>query len=168
VKRKIWFPSGTWYNFFTGEQISGGEWREVEATLEDIPVFAKAGAIIPLAPKLGWGGIDNPDELDIYIFPGADNVFALYEDDGETTDYLQGKFAVTRFTFEKGVFTLHPAEGDRSLVPAKHIYRIHLRGVDKKAGATLPYSYADANRTLSLEPLTLAPDQKFSVTFMTD
>jgi alpha-glucosidase (family GH31 glycosyl hydrolase) len=167
VKRKIWFPSGTWYNFFTGEQISGGEWREVAETLEDIPVFAKAGAIIPLAAKLGWGGIDNPDELDVYIFPGADNEFALYEDDGETTDYLQGKFVVTRFTFENGVFTIHPAEGERSLVPAKRTYRIHLRGVDGKEAATLPYSYDAANLTLSLEPLTLAPDQKSSTTFMT-
>jgi hypothetical protein len=66
------------------------------------------------------------------------------------------------------MFTIHPAEGDQSLVPAKRTYRIHLRGVDGKVGATLPNSYADATHTLSLESLILAPDQKFSVTFMTD
>ena len=70
--KRVWFPPGVWTNFFTGEQVAGGEWRDVHAGLEDIPVYAKAGAIIPLAPKVSWGGIENPTELDIYIFPGAD------------------------------------------------------------------------------------------------
>jgi alpha-glucosidase (family GH31 glycosyl hydrolase) len=168
AKRTVWFPAGTWYNFFTGEKIAGGRWHEIAATLEDIPVFAKAGAIIPLAAKAGWGGIDNPDEVDVYIFPGADNKFELYEDDGETIDYLHGKYAITRFTLENGHFTIHPVEGDQSLVPASRTYRIHLRGVDEKVRAMLPTRYADANRTLSLEPVVLAPDQNFSVTFKTD
>ena len=168
AKREVWFPAGTWFNFFTGEKMAGGGWREITATLEDIPVFAKAGAIVPLAPRVGWGGIGNPDALDLYVFPGADNEFLLYEDDGETTDYLQGKYAITRVSLDKGCLTIHPVEGDQSLVPARRTYRIHLRGVDDKAGATLPTRYADANRTLSLEPVVLAPDQNFSVTFKTD
>ena len=76
-------------------------WRTVKAALEDIPVYAKAGAIVPLAPKVGWGGIENPKELDLYVFPGADNRFELYEDDGETTDYQRGKYAITAFTLEE-------------------------------------------------------------------
>jgi alpha-glucosidase (family GH31 glycosyl hydrolase) len=168
AKREVWFPAGTWYNFFTGEKIAGGRWHEIAATLEDIPVFAKAGAIVPLAPKAGWGGIDNPGGLDIYVFPGADNSFELYEDDGETTDYLQEKFAITRFTLENGRFTIHPVDGDQSLVPASRTYRIHLRGVDEKTGAAFPTRYAHADRTLSLEPVVLSPDQNFTVTFKMD
>ena len=99
--KRVWLPAGTWFNFFSGEQIMGGQWHEIKAALEDIPVYAKAGAIVPLAPKVGWGGIDNPKELDIYIFPGADNSFELYEDDGETTDYQRGKYAITRFSSSK-------------------------------------------------------------------
>jgi alpha-glucosidase (family GH31 glycosyl hydrolase) len=168
AKRTVWLPAGTWFNFFTGEKIAGGRWHEIAATLEEIPVFAKAGAMVPLAPKAGWGGIDNPDELDLYIFPGDENEFLLYEDDGKTTDYLRGKSAITRFTLEKGRFTIHPVEGDQSLVPASRTYRIHLRGVDEKTGATLPARYAHADCTLSLELVVLAPGQKFSVTFTTD
>ena len=115
--RKVWFPAGIWFNFFNGEQFIGGQWHEIKAALEDIPVFAKAGAIIPLAPKVGWGGIDNPKELDIYIFPGADNSFELYEDDGETTDYQRGKYAITRFSLQGNTFTIHPAEGDLESYP---------------------------------------------------
>jgi len=116
----------------------------VKAALEDIPVYAKAGAIVPLAPKVGWGGIENPTELDIYIFPGADreaspqrserdNTFDLYEDDGETTDYQQGKYAITRFELKNDIFTIHPAQGDLSVIPAQRTYRIHLRGINENS-----------------------------------
>jgi len=129
--RKVWYPAGTWFNFFTGEQVTGGAWRDVKAVLEDIPVYAKAGAIVPLAPKVGWGGIENPTELDVYIFPGGDNKFELYEDDGETTDYQHGKYAITTFSLTDGVFTVHPAQGDLSVIPAQRKYRIHLRGINE-------------------------------------
>ena len=143
--RKVWYPAGTWFNFFTGEQITGGAWRDVTAELEDIPVYAKAGAIVPLAPKVGWGGIENPTELDIYIFPGADNKFDLYEDDGETTDYQRGKYAITCFELKDDTFTIHPAQGDLSVVPAQRTYRIHI------------------NRSLDLEPFTLASNESRAI-----
>jgi len=144
--KQVWFPSGTWFNFFTGEQYQGDQWHEITATLEDIPVFAKAGAIIPLAPKPKWGGLDNPTELDIYIFPGVDNTFDLYEDDGETTDYQHGKYAVTRFDLKDNTFTIHPAQGDLSVIPAKRTYRIHI------------------NRAITLEPFTIAPNESRTIT----
>jgi alpha-glucosidase (family GH31 glycosyl hydrolase) len=164
AKRRVWFPAGTWFNFFNGEKISGG-WREINAALEDIPVFAKAGAIIPLAPRTGWGGVGNPSELDIYVFPDADNEFALYEDDGETTDYLRGKFALTRFTLENGQFTIHPAEGELSVIPVSRIYRIHIRGVPEDVTASIPGEHHPGTRTLSLEPVTLTPEKEFKATF---
>jgi len=164
AKRRVWFPAGTWFNFFTGESISGGGWREITAALEDIPVFAKAGAIIPLAPKVGWGGIENPDEIDLTIFPGADNEFALYEDDGETTDYLKGKYAITRFSLKEGRFTIHHVEGDQSLVPVQRTYRLHLRGVVERTTTSLPGHYESLTRTVSLEPQTLTPGQTLVVT----
>jgi alpha-glucosidase (family GH31 glycosyl hydrolase) len=135
----------------------------VKARLEDIPVYARAGAIVPLASKVGWGGIENPNEIDIYVFPGADNRFDLYEDDGETTDYRRGKYAITAFTLEKNVFTIHSAAGDTSLIPAQRTYHIHLRGVDEKASASLPGQYDPATRTLSLAALTLKPNDSFQV-----
>jgi alpha-glucosidase (family GH31 glycosyl hydrolase) len=144
--KRVWFPPGTWTNFFNGEQVTGGKMRDVTASLEDIPVYAKAGAIVPLAPKVGWGGLDNPTELDLYIFPGADNTFDLYEDDGETTDYQRGKYAITRFELKGDTFTIHPAEGDLSVIPSKRTYCIHL------------------NRNTTLEPFTITPHETRSIT----
>jgi len=163
VTQKVWFPAGTWFNFFTGEQVAGGKTRTVKARLEDIPVYAKAGAIVPLAPKVGWGGIENPTELDIYVFPGADNRFELYEDDGETTDYRQGKYAITAFTLENGNFTIHPSNGDTSLIPMQRTHRIHLRGVDENVTASLPGKYDPSTCTLSLEPVNLNSNDSLRV-----
>ena len=143
--KRVWFPAGMWFNFFTGGQVTGGKWRDVKASLEDIPVYAKAGAIVPLAPKVGWGGTENPAELDIHIFPGADNTFDLYEDDGETTDYQRGKYAITRFSLKDGVFTIHPAHGDLSVIPAQRSYRIHI------------------NRHIDLEPFILSPNESRTI-----
>jgi alpha-glucosidase (family GH31 glycosyl hydrolase) len=143
--KRVWLPSGAWFNFFTGESFKGNQWHKVKAALEDIPVYAKAGAIVPLAPKVGWGGLDNPTELDIYIFPGADNTFELYEDDGETTDYLSGKYAITRFELNGETFTIHPAQGDLSVIPAQRTYRIHI------------------NHHIDLEAFTLAPNESRSI-----
>ena len=138
-------------------------WHTVKAALEDIPVYAKAGAIVPLAPTVGWGGIENPKELDLYIFPGADNHFELYEDDGETTDYRRGKYAITLFTLKKNKFTIQAPSGDASLIPSQRTYRIHLRGVDESASASLPGKYDSATRTLSLEAVTLSPAESLQV-----
>ena len=128
--KEVWFPPGTWTNFFTGQQVKGGRTRQVKAALEEIPVYARAGAIVPLAPKLKWGGLENPTELDVYVFPGADNTFELYEDDGETTEYQRGKYAITRFSLQDDVLTVHPAHGDLSVIPLKRTYRIYLGGLN--------------------------------------
>lgn len=161
--QKIWFPASTWFHFSTGEKIHGDQWQTVKSALEDIPVFAKEGGIVPLAPKVAWGGIENPSELDVYVFPGRDNVFELYEDDSETTDYQRGKYAITTFSLKKKNFTIAPVSGDSSFVPPQRTYRIHLRGVDEETSASLPGTFDSATRTLSLEPVTLKPTDTLQI-----
>ena len=167
--QRVWLPAGNWFNFFTGQEFPGGRWHTVQAALEDIPVFAKAGAIVPLAPKTGWGGVDNPETLEIAIFPGASNHFELYEDDGGTTGYQCGQYALTPFSLDRSgnmlTFTIHPVAGERSLVPARRTYRLHLRGVDAQATCQHPATYDPATRTLSLEPFHLAPGQTRRIQF---
>jgi alpha-glucosidase (family GH31 glycosyl hydrolase) len=149
--KRVWLPAGDWYNFFTGQHFNGGQWHQIDADLEDIPVFAKAGAIVPLAPKVGWGGIDNPAELDIHVFAGADNTFELYEDDGETMDYEKGKYAITRFSLQGDALTIHPTAGDRSVIPSTRSYCLHIHGEDGTSHSLAPFPLSPSDsRTIDI------------------
>jgi alpha-glucosidase (family GH31 glycosyl hydrolase) len=96
----VWLPEGDWFDFFEGNYYPGDAWHAVYGKLEDIPVFARAGALVPLAPSPEWSGVGNPPGMTLHIFPGADNRFELFEDDGISQDYLAGKYAVTEITQE--------------------------------------------------------------------
>ncbi len=163
VQKRIWFPQGTWTNFFTGVKFTGNQWHSISADLEDIPVYAKPGAIIPLAPMVGWGGVENPDVLELHVFPGVDNTFELYEDDGLTTDYQRGSHCITRFSLNEGVFTIHAAKGDLHLIPASRTYRIHLHGLDQTVLDSISGEYNSQTQTLSMEPFSLPSNQAFSI-----
>ncbi|MCJ7626577.1 MAG: glycoside hydrolase family 31 protein [Anaerolineaceae bacterium] len=95
-RQVVWLPQGDWFHFFSAEHYQGGRWYALYGDLGDMPVFAKAGAIVPLGPKQGWGNVPNPDELHVHLFPGADNEFTLYEDDGGTSAYLEGEYCLTK------------------------------------------------------------------------
>ena len=68
-RQTVWLPEGDWFDFFTGERLTGGGWRTVYGGLDDMPIFAKAGAIVPLASEVGWGGVENPDALRLRGLP---------------------------------------------------------------------------------------------------
>jgi alpha-glucosidase (family GH31 glycosyl hydrolase) len=132
-RQVVWLPEGNWYNFFSGEHFAGDAWYTIYGRLEDIPVFARAGAIVPLGPKVGWGGLDNPAELHLHIFAGADNRFILYEDDGETNAYQQGAYSLTSFeqlwqTQEMRIRGI-AVSGDTSYIPEQRNYSFYIHGI---------------------------------------
>ena len=169
AQQRVWLPHGAWFNFFTGERHEGGRWHNLQSSLEQIPVFAKAGAIVPMGPKVGWGGVENPERLDIYLFPGASNRFELYEDDGETSGYQRGEYAITGFTLEQEgtrlIFSILPVTGESCLVPIERTYRLHLRGVGAGVSCEHPATYDASKRTLDLEAVRLALGEAWSVEF---
>jgi len=144
ARQVIWLPPGDWFDFFSGAHYAGDGWYARYGALGDVPVFARAGTIVPLAPRAGWGGIENPEELHLHVFAGADGRFALYEDDGQTTAYRDGVYAQTRFEQRydadaggrlRLLFAL--PEGERAVVPAGRRYVVHVHGVTPPGSATL-------------------------------
>ena len=127
-RQQVWLPAGHWYDFFTDDHYTGPRWIAVYGTLDRIPVFARGGAIVPLAPRAGCGGTGNPETLELHIFPQQSNRFELYEDDGETTAYRQGGYCFTAFALEAQehsvAFTIEPGHGDVSVVPPQRAYRL--------------------------------------------
>ena len=147
-RQQVWLPAGEWYNFFTGDHYAGDRWITVYGMLHDIPVFARAGAIVPLAPRTGWGNTDNPAVLEVHVFPQENGHFELYEDDGATTGYERGQFCVTAFeskTVEHGVeFTIQPGQGDVSVAPTQRTYRLIFKRVTAPEKVTVTINGAAA------------------------
>jgi hypothetical protein len=134
-RQAVWLPEGEWRHFFTGEYFPGGRWHAVYGDLQATPVFAKAGAIIPLAPKPSWGGLGNPEHLDLHLFAGADSDYTLYEDDGETTAYLTGKQAFTTISQQWSAdacrVTISAVSGDGSVSPSQRSWTVTIIGASE-------------------------------------
>ncbi len=91
TSRRINLPSGaSWFDFWTGASFKGGQTITAAAPLETIPLYVRAGSILPLGPDLQYTNEKPADPIELRIFQGADGQFTLYEDDGGTYDYEKG------------------------------------------------------------------------------
>jgi alpha-glucosidase len=97
--RSVYFPNETWYVFESGKTMSGNGSAEVNASLDEIPTFVRAGTILPLAPIIQHTADLPGGPLDLQIYPGKNASFTLVEDDGGSTAYLRGELRRTTFTW---------------------------------------------------------------------
>jgi hypothetical protein len=180
-RQVVWLPEGDWYHFFTGEHFAGNGWYAIYGRLADIPLFAKAGAIVPLGPQVGWGGIENPAELHVHVFAGADSTFTLYEDDGETNAYRDGQYCLTTFTQKwadnRLEFTVDSPAGDVQLIPAQRTFCLYLHGVRGTAslsveidGQRVPVTgdYHTETETLEITGLRLSASSTLILSLQSD
>ncbi|MBN1135055.1 MAG: DUF4968 domain-containing protein [Anaerolineae bacterium] len=134
TRRRVYLPEGAWYDFWTGTGCGGD--MEVDAPLERMPIFVRAGSVVPMAPVVQHTGEWPPPALHLHIYPG-DGESRLYEDDGHTLAYQAGEFRSTRFTCQ-----LKPASRrssaprltvqravEGSLDPGYGRFDIHLHGL---------------------------------------
>ncbi len=99
--RSVYLPAGCdWYDFWTGRRYDGGQRIEAAAPLEQIPVFVRAGSVLPLGPVVSHTGESSEGPLEIRVYPGADASFDLYEDAGDGYGYEHGEFAVTNLVWD--------------------------------------------------------------------
>jgi hypothetical protein len=109
-QRLVYFPEGTWFNYWDDIGYRGGQSWIVEAPLSGTPLFVKAGSIIPY--RSGGGPVSDTDNATLYldIYTGEPGTFRLYEDDGITTSYKAGEFSTTAFRYfeheEYSTFTI--------------------------------------------------------------
>lgn len=131
AKTTVWIPEGEWYDIFNGMRYHGGRKMNLYRDINSIPVFARAGAIIPFQEDYMEPAGDNPKQLHIYVYTGADGSFILYEDDNITTGYQKEKCVRTSYKWheEDGCFCICSAEGETSLIPEKRDYIITFCGI---------------------------------------
>lgn len=105
VRRLVYLPHGTWYDFWTNKSFRGGQMISVDAPLDTVPMFVRAGAIIPTGPSLNYVGEKPSDPITFTIYPNEAGSAAttLYEDDGISPAYKQGIFRRTSIGVRKGV-----------------------------------------------------------------
>jgi alpha-D-xyloside xylohydrolase len=98
---KVYLPEGTaWYDFWTNEQIKGGQEIEKATTIDEIPLYIKAGSIIPFGPQVQYATEKKWDNLEIRIYPGANGEFTLYEDENDNYNYEKGAFSTIKFEWK--------------------------------------------------------------------
>jgi alpha-D-xyloside xylohydrolase len=104
--RTVYLPAGTgWYNYWTNEPFDGGQTITVKAPIDSIPLFVRAGSIIPMGEA-----IDSTSQVQklakVRVYPGADGDFTLYQDDGKTYGYENGKFQLTKLHWDNAAAKL--------------------------------------------------------------
>ena len=135
----VYLPQGArWINFWTGETMPGGQGVEVSAPLDQIPLFVRAGSIVPFGPEVQYAAekLDAPIELRIY--PGANGTFTLYEDEGDSYRYEKGSYATIPLQWNDATQTLSfgPRAGDFPGMTKQREFKVVLVSPKNGCGTT--------------------------------
>ena len=109
--RPVYLPEAKWYDFWTGSTIDGGRMINAIAPLDRLPLYVRAGSIVPLGPDQEWSTEKPEDPIEIRIYRGADGNFTIYEDENDTYNYEKGAYATIPLHWDDAARTL--TVGDR-------------------------------------------------------
>jgi alpha-D-xyloside xylohydrolase len=114
TEKDVYLPAGSdWYNFWTNEKLAGGRWVKVAAPIDQMPVFVKAGSIVPFGAEI-QSTASKQAIAELRVYPGRDGAFALYDDDGVSYDYEKGKGTQVRLQWNDSAGRLS-VSGDAEL-----------------------------------------------------
>lgn len=133
VQEKIYLPEGEWYDYNTNKKFVGAHTISRAYTLAQMPVFVKAGSIMPLAKEAQYSAIQNFKILTIKIYPGKDATFDLYEDEGDNYNYEKGKYSIIKFQWDDKTktLTIDNRKGNFKSMLKNRIFKINVIGLDE-------------------------------------
>ena len=128
TNRRVYLPRGGWYDFWTHERLEGGREIDRGVDLETIPLYVRAGSILPLGPVKQFTGDKVDEPLSVLIYPGADAAFLLYEDDGTSFNYRKGEWMGIQMAWNDAhrTLSLSLAPGSRMLPPERRVIALQL------------------------------------------
>jgi alpha-D-xyloside xylohydrolase len=134
--RTVYLPKATWYDFWTGEKQEGGKRIEADAPLNKLPLFVRAGSIVPLGPAMEWSTEKQADPLEVRIYPGADGDFTLYEDENDGYAYTKGAHATIALHWDDAgkALTVGARKGSFPGMLTKRTVRVVLVGPGRGVG----------------------------------
>ena len=127
TQRDVYLPkSADWFDFWTGKRIKGGQTIKAEAPLNKIPLFIKAGSIVPMGSIIQYSSAKPADTLEIRVYKGADAQFDLYEDEGDNYNYEKGKYTIIPFKWneQRQSLTIEDSKGNYPGSLKKRIFNV--------------------------------------------
>ncbi len=124
---EVYLPSGNkWYNYWTNEDFDGGQKLKIKTSLDRIPLFVRAGSIIPIGPDVQYTNEKKWDNLIINVYPGADGTFTLYEDEGDNYNYESGAYTEIQMKWNdtKRILTIDARKGEYNGMLTKRNFTI--------------------------------------------
>jgi alpha-D-xyloside xylohydrolase len=109
--RPVYLPQAKWYDFWTGTSIEGGRMINAITPLDRLPLYIRAGSILPLGPDQEWSTQKPEDPIELRIYPGADGDFVIYEDENDNYNYEKSVYATITLHWDDAAHTL--TIGDR-------------------------------------------------------
>ena len=145
TKQAVYLPAAgaPWYNFWTGETVASGESIVASAPLTTLPLFVRPGSILPMGPFLQYSNEKPADPIELRIYRGADGVFTLYEDEGDTYDYEKGQYTTIPISWHQSSHTLEIGARASSFpgMIKERIFNVVLVSKDHGAGVGLATQY---------------------------
>lgn len=148
--REIYLPAGTkWVDFWTGETLEGGQHIEKATPVDIMPLYVKAGSILPLGPLVQYAN-EKTDPVEIRIYPGADGSFILYDDERDNYNYEDGMYAMIELKWndESGTLTIGDRNGKFPGMQKRRTFNVVVVEEDSGTGIGFAGKY---NKTLNYE-----------------
>jgi alpha-D-xyloside xylohydrolase len=156
--KQVYLPGGEWYDYWTGKAAAAGR-VAADAPFDEIPVYVRAGSIVPYAPAMQYVGERASDPTTLYVYAGANGSFNLYEDQGTTFDYEKGAFSEIPIRWDDTTATLTVGKRtgsfdgmlDRRTFQVVLVSKAHPAGVSPTPAPLKSVQYAGAEVRVKLQ-----------------
>ena len=156
--RPVYLPNTKWYDFWTGSTVDGGRMINAIAPLDRLPLYLRAGSIVPLGPDQEWSTEKPADPIELRIYGGADGDFSIYEDENDTYDYEKGAYAIIPMHWGDAshTLTIGDRQGQFPGMPENRTFRVVFVRENHGVGVE-PADEADKVVEYSGKQITVAP-----------
>ncbi len=159
--RKVYLPRGAeWFDFWSGDLLAGGRTISTPAPIETLPLYVRAGSIVPMGPFLRYAAEKPADPVELRVYPGADGEFTLYEDENDNYNYEKGSFATVPIRWDEraNTLTIGSRHGEFPGMLTRRTFRIvwvgpgHGAGVSEETRPDATISYDGTAITVKRNP----------------
>ena len=148
VSRDVYLPAGNeWIDFWTGKRLAGGSQVKADAPIDIIPLYVKAGSILPMGPQVQYAAERPWDDMQIRVYPGADAEFTLYEDEGDNYNYEKGLYSTITMKWDDSArtLTIDNRKGKFEGMPEDRTFRVVLVGPGSATGLDIDSAAREVN-----------------------